>query len=238
MWRPCPGPESRVMTADTSPFQSGRSRTAARPRLAPGVALFAVTASLVFFVTGVGMFEGRVVYPSWLDLATFGDFAAYHTDYGRSLLPWLPGPLLVATVLNVVLLRRRPGGVPRWALIATLAAQLFIVGVTAGLAVPLQAQLGTAGHSPVEIHDMVERLIRVNTLREVPGLAVAAAFGWMLYRVLLPAGRPAHKANDAADTRFGSERDDASDPSLLRQELSRPVDLSVGASCICPPAAN
>ena len=193
MWRPCPGPESRVMTADTSPFQSGRSRTAGRPRLDPGVAMFAVTASVVFFATGVGMFEGRIVYPSWLDLATFGDFASHHTDYGRSLLPWLPGPLLVATVLNMALLRHRPLGVPRWALIATLAAHLLIVGMTAGLAVPLQAQLGTAGHSPVEIHDLVERLIRVNTLREVPGLAVAAAFGWMLYRVLLPAGRPARR---------------------------------------------
>ena len=144
----------------------------------------------MFFITGVGMFEGRVVYPSWLNLATFGDFAAYHADYGRSLLPWLPGPLLVATVLNVVLLRRRPVGVPRWAIVATLAAQLFVVGVTAGLAIPLQAQLGTAGHSPVEIPDLVERLIRVNPLREVPGLAVAAAFGWMLYRVLLGSRRP------------------------------------------------
>ena len=179
------------MTAHTSPFRSRpRFPNEAHPRLHRGSALLAVTASLVFFVTGVGMFEGRVVYPSWLDLATFGDFSAYHRAYGRSLLPWLPGPLVVATVLNVVLLHRRPVSVPRWAILATLAAQLLIVGVTVGLAIPLQVQLGTAGHSPDQITDLVERLIRVNPLREVPGLAVAAAFGWMLYRVLLDSRRP------------------------------------------------
>lgn len=183
------------MTAHTSPFRSGpRSPNEAHPRLGRGIALLVVTASLVFFVTGVGMFEGRVVYPSWFDLATFADFSTYHSAYGRSLLPWLPGPLVVATVLNVALLRRRPVSVPRWAILATLAAQLLIVGVTVGLAIPLQAQLGAAGHSPDQVTDLVERLIRVNPLREVPGLAVAAAFGWMLYRVQLGAGRPAQAA--------------------------------------------
>lgn len=149
-----------------------------------GVVLLTVTAALVFGVTGIGMFEGRVVYPSWSDLAAFPDFAGYHTDYGRALLPWLPAPLAVATVLNAVLLRRRPHAVPRAVLVATLVGQLVVVGVTAGLAIPIQLELGTAGHTPAEIRELVDRLISVNYLREVPGLAIAGAFGWMLQRVL------------------------------------------------------
>jgi len=191
MFGPSASENLGVMTASPSSSRSGRrSLTAGRPRLAPGVALLAVTASLVFFTTGVGMFEGRVVYPSWLTLAGFEDFSTYHAAYGRALLPWLPGPLLVATILNVVMLRRPPASVPRWVTVATLTAQLLVVAVTVGLAIPLQAQLGTAGHSPDQITDLVQRLIRVNPLREVPGLAVAAAFGWMLYRVLRGSRRP------------------------------------------------
>ena len=53
-----------VMTTSPSSSRSvRRSLTQGRPRLAPGVALLAVTASLVFFTTGVGMFEGRASTP-------------------------------------------------------------------------------------------------------------------------------------------------------------------------------
>jgi hypothetical protein len=154
------------------------------PRTERGVALLAGTAALVFGLTGVGMFEGRVVYPSWLDLSAFPDFASYHTDYGRALLPWLPAPLAVATVLNAVLLRRRPQAVPLSAVVATLVGQLAVVGVTGALAIPIQLELGTEGHSPEEIRDLVNRLMDINVLREVPGLAIAGTFGWMLVRVL------------------------------------------------------
>jgi hypothetical protein len=145
-----------------------------------GVLLLTGTAALTFVVTGAGLLEGHVVYPSWRDLATFSEFAAYHGDYGRSLLPWLPVPLLVATGLNAWLILRRPASVPRRLPLATLLGQMVVIAVTGALAIPLQQDLATAGHTPAEVVDLVDRLIRINYLREVPGLAVAAGFVVML----------------------------------------------------------
>jgi hypothetical protein len=163
-----------------------------RARAGRGVGLLALTCALYFAVTGIGVFEGRVVYPSWLTLADFPGFAAHHSAYGTALLPWLPAPLLLATALTAVLLYRCPAAVPRWAVGATLAAQLVVLGVTAALALPIQGELATPGHSPAEIRALIEQLIGVNPLREVPGLATAAALGWMLHRVL--AARPDREA--------------------------------------------
>jgi hypothetical protein len=163
--------------------------TSEQARTDRGVLLLTCTAGLTLLLTGVGLFEGHVVYPSWRDLATFDDFAAYHRDYGRSLLPWLPFPLMVATGLNVWLIFRRPVSVPRALPIATLAGQAVIVAVTGALAIPLQVKLGTGGHTPAEIIDLVDRLIMVNYLRDVPGVAVAAGFVVMLHRTMRGAGR-------------------------------------------------
>ncbi|MGS0684922.1 hypothetical protein ACVBEQ_07190 [Nakamurella sp. GG22] len=117
-----------------------------------------VTAALIFFGAGAGMLEGHAIYPSWRDLAEFPQFAAYHADYGRALLPWLPLPLLLATIGNAWLLRRRPDGVPRGLVVATLLGQLIVIVVTVTLALPIQAELATAGHTADEIVALVDRL--------------------------------------------------------------------------------
>jgi hypothetical protein len=130
-----------------------------------------------------------VVYPSWYDLAGYAGFAEYHSAFGQRLIPWLPVPLLAATVLNGLLLRRRPPAVPRAAVLTTFVLQIGVGVVTAALAIPLQQQLGTAGHSPAEVVDLLDQLVRINWLREVPGVAVALAFVWMLHRQL--SDRPA-----------------------------------------------
>jgi hypothetical protein len=139
-----------------------------------------LVAALTFFVTGSGMLEGHAVYPSWRTLAAFESFAAYHAEYGQALLPWLPIPLVISTIGTGWLVFRRPAGVSRGLVIAALSGQLIVVIVTAVLALPLQARLATPGHSPDEIVALVDRLIAVNYLREIPGLAVAAAFVGML----------------------------------------------------------
>ncbi|MBC8093910.1 MAG: hypothetical protein H7Y15_18635 [Pseudonocardia sp.] len=146
--------------------------------------LFTVTASLTLALTGVGLFEGNVVYPSWYDLAAFDGFAAYHTAFGQRLIPWLPVPLLVATILNGLLLRWRPPAVPRAAVLATFILQIGIGVMTVALAIPLQTQLGTAGYSPAEVVELLDQLTTVSRLREVPGVVVALAFVWMLHRQL------------------------------------------------------
>lgn len=104
------------------------------------------------------------------------------------LLPWLPLPLALATLFNGWLLVRRPAGVPRWLPVATLAGQLLVVGVTGALAIPLQQQLSTPGHSPAEIVALVDRLVVVGWVREVPGLAVAAGYLVMLRAALTHRG--------------------------------------------------
>jgi hypothetical protein len=147
-------------------------------------ALFTATAVLTFAVTGIGLFEGHVVYPSWYDLAAYDGFADYHSAFGQRLIPWLPVPLLVATVLNGLLVRRRPPAVPRALVLTTFALQIGICAVTVALALPLQAELSTAGHSPAEVVDLLDQLVRVSWLRDVPGAAIALAFVWMLHRQL------------------------------------------------------
>ncbi len=151
-------------------------------------ALFTATATLTLGLTGIGLFEGNVVYPSWYDLAAFDGFADYHAAFGRRLIPWLPVPLLVATVLNGLLLLRRPPAVPRGLVLATFVLQVGIGVVTVALAIPLQQQLGTPGHSPTEVVALLDQLVAVNPLREVPGVAVALAFVWMLHRQLRDRG--------------------------------------------------
>jgi len=146
-----------------------------------GAALLCGTAALILISTGAGMLEGHAIYQSWRDLAGFADFASYHSDYGRALLPFLPLPLVLATLGNIWLLRRRPDSVPRGLVLATLLGQVVVLLVTATLALPIQIQLGTPGNSPEEIVALVDRLIVVGYLRELPGLAVAAGFIVMLY---------------------------------------------------------
>lgn len=152
-------------------------------------ALLCVTAALIFFGAGAGMLEGHAIYPSWRDLADFPEFAAYHAGYGRALLPWLPLPLLLATIGNAWLVRRRPDGVPRGLVVATLIGQLIVIIVTVTLALPIQAELATAGHTADEIIALVDRLIAVGYFREIPGLAVAAGFIVMLYRAIRGSSR-------------------------------------------------
>lgn len=153
-------------------------------RVRRATALFTATTSLTLAVTGIGLFEGHVVYPSWYDLAAYPGFADYHSAFGQRLIPWLPVPLAVATVLNGLLLRWRPPAVPRAAVLTTFVLQIGVGVVTAALAIPLQLQLGTAGHSPAEVIDLLDQLTTVNRVREVPGVAVALAFVWMLHRQL------------------------------------------------------
>jgi hypothetical protein len=149
-------------------------------RFGRGATLLCVVAAVTFFVTGSGMLEGHAVYPSWRTLATFDGFAGYHAEYGQALLPFLPVPLLLSTIGTGWLIFRRPAGVPRGWVIAALACQLIVLIVTVVLALPIQAELATPGHSPDEIVALVDRLIAINYLREIPGLAVAAGFVGMV----------------------------------------------------------
>jgi len=146
-----------------------------------GVTALCVVAALTFFVTGSGMLEGHAVYPSWRTLADFPGFADYHAEYGRLLIPFLPAPLVLATIGNAWLVCRPPAGVPRGLPIATLLGQVFIVILTGAMFLPIQAELATPGNSPTEILALVDRLIGISPVREIPGLAVAAAFLVMLF---------------------------------------------------------
>lgn len=155
-----------------------------RPATGRGAVLLTATAAITFFTTGAGMLEGHAVYPSWIDLANYADFAGYHGRYGVALLPWLPLPLAIATVLNIVLVFRRPNVIPRAWPVATLLIQLVVVAVTIAVAIPIQGQLATPGHSPAEIIALVHRLQVVGWWRDVPGLAVAFGFLVMLHRAI------------------------------------------------------
>ena len=146
-----------------------------------GVAALCVVAALIFFGTGSGMLEGHAVYPSWRTLADFPRFADYHAEYGRLLIPFLPVPLVLATIGNAWLVFRPPAGVPRGLPIATLLGQVFIVVLTGTMFLPIQAELATPGNSPAEILALIDRLIGISPIREIPGLAVAAAFLVMLF---------------------------------------------------------
>lgn len=168
-------------------------------------ALFTLTGTLTLGLTGIGLFEGNVVYPSWYDLAAFDGFAQYHSAFGKRLIPWLPVPLLVCTVLNGLLLRWRPAAVPRWLVLATFVLQIGVGVVTAVLAIPLQQQLGTPGHSPAEVVALLDQLVAVNRVREVPGVAVALAFVWMLHRQLRDRG-PAAPRCPSTDSPLGPTR--------------------------------
>ena len=106
-------------------------------RVRRATALFTTTAILTLALTGIGLFEAHVVYPSWYDLAAYDGFADYHTAFGRRLIPWLPVPLLAATVLNGLLIRWRPPAVPRALVVSTFLLQVVVGLVTVVLAIPL-----------------------------------------------------------------------------------------------------
>jgi hypothetical protein len=169
------------VTTPHSTREVSRSNT---DRSSRGAALLSCTAAATFFATGAGMLEGHAVYPSWRHLAAFDDFAGYHAQYGLALLPWLPLPLLVATIGTALLIRRRPVDVPRGLVIAALLGQLIVIIVTVTVAIPIQAQLASAGHTPAEIITAVDRLILLSYLREIPGLAVAVVYVVMLWRAI------------------------------------------------------
>lgn len=139
------------------------------------------TVVLALLATGIGLFEGHVVYPSWRNLAGFDRFATYHSAFGQALLLWLPFPLLIVTALNVWLVARPPTVVSRRLPVAALACQLVIVGLTGALFIPIQQQLGTPGHTPAETLVLIDRLIQLTPLRDLPGIAAAACYIAMLH---------------------------------------------------------
>jgi hypothetical protein len=167
---------SSIMSATTvPPPQLARERRAA--------ALFTTTVCLTLAVTGIGLFEGNVVYPSWYDLAGAEEFADYHSAFSVRLLPWLPGPLLVATVLTGLLMRWRPAEVPLPAVALAFVLQLGVVVLTVTLVLPVQAALGSPA-APEEVLALLDRLVIVNRFREAPGVAVTLIFAWLLWRQL------------------------------------------------------
>jgi hypothetical protein len=83
-----------------------------------------------------------------------------------------------------LLLRWRPPAVPRAMVLTTFVLQIGIGVATVALAIPLQQKLGAGGHTPAEVAGLLDQLVRVNPVRDVPGVAVALAFVWMLHRQL------------------------------------------------------
>ena len=152
-----------------------------------------IIATLFFVMTFLGVgaaaFEGHVNYPAWAHISD-ESFRSYHQAV-TARIGVLIVPLALSTLLNALLLWRRPPSIPLWAAWSTLALQILAWISTAMIQIPIQRSLGSGGYS----NELLERLISTDLLyRKVPGYLRAAIAGWTLFSVVKEAGSDSGRA--------------------------------------------
>jgi hypothetical protein len=146
-----------------------------------------VIATLFFVMTFLGVgaaaFEGHVNYPAWGRISD-QSFTSYHQAV-TARIGVLIVPLALSTLLNALLLWRRPPSMPLWAVWSMLALQIVAWISSVMIQVPIQRELSAAGYSS----ELMERLISTDLLyRKLPGYLRSAIAGWTLYRIVRDAG--------------------------------------------------
>ncbi|HYH82474.1 MAG TPA: hypothetical protein VEX86_21965 [Longimicrobium sp.] len=137
--------------------------------------IFLAAFALVFYGNGAAFIESFVNYPSWRLIGT-DEFIVYHQFISPRVLALLVAPALLGTVFTILLLWKRPGEIPRWAVWAAIAVQAVVWVSTVSTQIPIQIQLSQQGMSV----ELIERLIVTNFwLRRVPYAVCAALFLWM-----------------------------------------------------------
>ena len=127
---------------------------------------------------GTNCVERFVNYQSWPKLAD-ADFGPYH----RAQQPWIFGfivaPLAVGLLLQVLLLSNRPGNVPSWIVLMTIAATAVGFVSTFAIQVPIHRQLDH-GYS----QQLVAKLLTTDWIRKSADLVRLVATIALLQRVV------------------------------------------------------
>jgi hypothetical protein len=150
--------------------------------------VFLALCTLVLLHTGVHLSQSFINYPGWYVLEA-ESFKAYH--YPMSIRAAILGaaPRLVELGLALVVLRFPPQGVPRAALLVSIALAAGALLSTALIQRPIHVQLGIQGNTP----ELVSRLLATDWIRNVLEWGRTALYVWLLSRLVAPApsGRPA-----------------------------------------------
>ena len=168
------------------------SHKSAPKQLASAIVVANLFIALTFFSYGTALMDYFLVYPSRAIVGT-GEFVAYHALLEDRILPISVLPFLILTILNVVLLWRRPAGVPKalgWAALRCLlldwASSIFVQ-------IPLNLQLN-AGKDPA----LIQRVMDTNYGRIFLESAQAVLGFIILYKQSTYANND-HVANHPAD---------------------------------------
>jgi hypothetical protein len=142
--------------------------------------LFLIDFALVFYVLGATFIEGFVNYRTW-HLIGAAEFRAYHQAVSPRILAFLVAPHSLTLVLTFLLLWWRPGAIPAWSVLVSLALNLVPLVVTFVSQVPIQLAFDRKGLSLPELQQLIQR----EWLRSVPHILNAILFLWMMSQVLV-----------------------------------------------------
>ena len=87
--------------------------------------IFLAASAFVFYGNGAALVESIVNYSRWHLIGT-DEFTQFHRFIGPRVLAFLVAPAVIGTLLTIVMLWRRPPGVPVSAVWAAIALQVIV----------------------------------------------------------------------------------------------------------------
>ena len=134
--------------------------------------------AVTLYLVGLIWFVQMVHYPLF-DGVGAGGFALYEARHARWTGVVVAPAMLVELATAVLLVWRRPAGIPRWAMPLGLAGVLALWGVTFGVSVPQHAVL--AGGFDAEAHRV---LVSTNWIRTALWTARGGLMLWVVGRLM------------------------------------------------------
>ena len=136
--------------------------------------LLIASALLATDALGGGVLQGRAQYPAWAQIGA-AEFPAYHAAMSAGLVRVFIPFFMLAALLSLGVLVWCPPGVSRVLALAAVALNATLIGVTAFVFLPLQAEFDT-----VKSMEAITDLVRYDVLRTVPGVLLLGTHFAML----------------------------------------------------------
>lgn len=140
---------------------------------------FVLTFALVCYVLGATFVEGLINYRSWRFIGQ-DQFRSYHRALGPRVIALVVLPFALSVALAILLLWFRPYAIAPWSIWFSLGLDRIAIIVSAVVQIPIQLEFDRHGLCPVAL----DRLIRVEWIRNLAHSFNVALFVWMMFKVL------------------------------------------------------